>query len=260
MLYWDDALRIALSARWPERGKPLEPNTRMILDGPRDKPEQVRLRYHSTDIIVWKPNGDWYVCTGWDTVTTKARLRAYGGVSVYQANLPALNGYSVSPERSTFMSLYNGYQSVPFDGNASPTPDAWGHRHNYIRIRGRCEIDLSTVNAVQVQCVVEPEKLRRRMRHIGKIARFALGYAKLDGRDGVFEKGEGRVSDWLLARMNTPLEETQLSPFPFIGHQQNPKTAFKQGMDSIRWTIAHNEGWLGSASLLKVPLKHSNSN
>lgn len=248
MLYWDDALRLALSARWPERGKPLNNNTRMILDGPREEPKQVRLRFHNTDIIVWRPNGDRYICTGWESQTTRERLHEYGGTSIHTKWLSALNGYAVTPERATLMSLSYSGISVPFSGNAS----CGGYHDNYIRVKPGNEIDLSTVNPIQVRCVVEPEALRRRMKHIGKVAKLALGYAKLDGREGPFEKGTGNVSDWLLARMNTPLEEIQLSPFPFISPAQDPKTAFKQGMDAIRWTIAHKEGWLGVASLLKV--------
>ncbi len=241
MMHYNDALRLALSARWPERGKPLSGNTRMILDGTREKPVQVRLKYHATNIVVWKPEGDVFICTGWETVTTKQRLSTYADTSIFGKSLPALNGYAVSPEKATFIAVRGVRDSVPFNGSASV-----GHGHdNYLRITPEREWDMSTVKPVQVECVVEPEKLRKTMRHLGDVSRLALGYVKLAGR---MPPGEVGMQKWLVDRMNTPLEEINLRPFPYCSDY--PKTDFKTALGNVRWLIAKNSGWLGTASLL----------
>ncbi len=243
MQRWHEVLNIALSARWPTTtGKPLANNTYMILDGTREKPIQVRLKYHCTNIIVWKPEGDIFICTGWDTITTKQQLSKYGGTSIFQKNLPALNGYAVSPEKRTFITVRGVPGEVPFDGNASV-----GHDYdNYLRITPERKWDMSTVKSIEVQLVVEPEKLRKVMLHLGKVSQLALGYAKLAG-DRPWE-GEVNMQKWLVDRMNVPLEDINLRPFPYAS---NPKTDFKTALGNIRWNIARNAGWLSTASLLR---------
>ena len=172
MMYYQDALETARSARWPTtKGKPIDNNTYVILDVDKNgEPEQVRLKYHSTDIIIWKPDGTWYFCTGWESITTKQRLREYGGISIFQADLPSLNGYKVFPRRATYVSVPHTRRCVLFNGNANP--DGQHYYSNYIRVKPGFEIDLTTVNPIRIDCIVEPEKLRRRMLHIGKIGKL----------------------------------------------------------------------------------------
>lgn len=245
MYKWHDVLNIALSARWPEKGKPIDNNTRMILDGPRDNPTLVRLKFHATNIAVWYPGGEMFVCTGWESMTTRDRLSNYASVQVFTADLPAINGYAVHPSKATFARI-GANDPVPFNGSAT----CCGTYSNYIRVNSDGEIDMSTVKPIEVQCVVEPEKLRKCMRHLGKVANLALGYIKLSDNDAVFHNGTVQPYEWLLQRRNIPLEDIQLSPFPQLYSRITNKQQLKQALNAVRWTIAKEEGWVGNASLL----------
>ena len=249
-MYYQDALETARSARWPTtKGKPIDNNTYVILDVDKNgEPEQVRLKYHSTDIIIWKPDGTWYFCTGWESITTKQRLREYGGISIFQADLPSLNGYKVFPRRATYVSVPHTRRCVLFNGNANP--DGQHYYSNYIRVKPGFEIDLTTVNPIRIDCIVEPEKLRRRMLHIGKIGKLLVGYVKL--KDGLIGEGP-MLRQWLLDRENAPINEVALSPFPFGAFRDTHemKKYLKKTLDDIRWDIARREDWTGQATLLK---------
>lgn len=250
MMYWDDALRTLRTARWPQTsGKKIQNNTHLFLDGTFDEPQQIRLKYHNTNIIILKPNGDRYICTDWSSMSTLERLREHANVSVFCADIPAINGYKTNPERGHFIKVYGSDMTVPFQGNAS-VPDG-GRYNNYIRVMPGGEVDLATVNPIEVKCVIDDQKLRKIMRHVGKISRLALGYIKLRG-DWPIAEPENQVNmyTWLMQRYKTPLEEIQLSPFPFFG--DNPKNDFKAGMDAIRWDIAVREECVGVACLLKT--------
>lgn len=247
MLYWDDAVRKALTARWPDQGKPLNNNTRIILDGTRDAPKRVRLRFHSTDILVWTPDSKIYVCTGWSTVTTLARLSEYGDVQVYKRNHPTINGYAVNPDNGLYMHIDRCWP-VPFNGNLN-----FHGYNNYACFDVTTgEFDIDSIDAPCVECVTDPTALRRKMTKLGKVAKLALGYAKLAG-DNPFNQGHIRIEDWLRERVDIPLEEIQLSPWPYIGDRTSPRAAFTRAMNSLRWSLAKEAGFVGKVTLLKKP-------
>jgi hypothetical protein len=70
-------------ARKREAGKPLENNTRLL-----DRDGAIALKFHNTDIALFKRNGDVTIDTeGWHTVATKARLNEYvEGFQIWSEN------------------------------------------------------------------------------------------------------------------------------------------------------------------------------
>lgn len=241
---WHEAVRIGRTARFPERGKKIANNTRIFLDGPRDAPFRARLRYYGTDILVWHPD-EWFVCTDWTTKITLARLREYGGINVRQEQLNAMNGYAIQPNEAYYMRLNGGSTAVHFSGCAC-VPQRYD---NYIRIRGR-SIDLESVNSLKIKVVADPAKLRARMLHIGKINKLLLGYLKLLNDDDNALCGRVSAEQWIMERMNTPLESIGLSPFPYLG--RSPKSVLQRAAVVVRQYIAEDEGWLTDATLLKT--------
>ena len=73
MLKYKEAQKIFATAKDPEKGKPLQNNTRLFKRG-----EDFAVRLHETDVVTIHPDGTYTLNTGgWETVTTKDRINAY---------------------------------------------------------------------------------------------------------------------------------------------------------------------------------------
>lgn len=86
MMTWDEANRLFTSARNKAKGKPIERNTRVILQRSDDNGVPVYgIEYHETTIIEIYIDGKYiYDTGGWQTISTKKRMNEYGPITIYQ--------------------------------------------------------------------------------------------------------------------------------------------------------------------------------
>jgi len=82
MMNYDAAHNLFQTARFPEKGKPLENNTRLFKRG-----NDYAIRLHKTDIVTHHSDGTCTLRTGgWYTFTTKDRINKYSTAHVFQDN------------------------------------------------------------------------------------------------------------------------------------------------------------------------------
>lgn len=240
--------------RNPKIGKKIANNTHLRLEG-----ETFIVRHYSTEILRFYPNGsiDIKVASNCCSNTTRDRIWAMTGCHIFELPIPAVNGYKTYPAKKTFIAQGgwgNRHNAVAY---------AYNETDNYIRLLPDKAFDMETVVAHQVECISNPAKMRAIMKHMGKVVRVALGYAKLAGNEDMFEKGTEQLGKWLLDRYNVPIEEISIQPFPsmWIGNRQyvfgkrsvsNAKNIFRAGIDAVRYDIARREGCIGQHAVLRA--------
>jgi len=78
MLTYQKAKEIFQTARFPERGKPLANNTRLIFIPDHELGPSYAVRFHATNVVTIHPDESYTLKTnGWHTVTTWKRIRDY---------------------------------------------------------------------------------------------------------------------------------------------------------------------------------------
>jgi hypothetical protein len=253
---WQNALRILHTARWPvARGKRIDRNTKLFLVGSFEKPERIDLQFHRTMIVRFYPDGSKDINVGWSTTTTRERLRSFGGVSVYRAPLASINGYRPELEFAYFMhdTRHGARESeVPYHGV-----------NDYVHIDPEGFADPNTVLPYTTNYVENAAALRKKMRHLGRIAKLLLGLKKLAGADeDYFQNGRVNALAWFLQRVDVPLTDVELSPYPLIYPYRNTTIAsqLKAAREAIRWDIAKKNGWIGQADVLRSRYGSSGSN
>jgi len=118
---YEDAKSLFKKARFPQRGKPLENNTRLFRRG-----EDYAVRLYSTDVVTYHPDGTLTVRTGgWDTVTTADRVGRYSPISL---RFRSGTSYFVGPDQAIETHKVSGEISVGEDG--------------YIQVKGEKEHQL----------------------------------------------------------------------------------------------------------------------
>lgn len=89
---YDEALQLFKRARYPERGKPIAGNTRVVAVEPGDRPV-LGIKLHETIVVQLYPNGTTVIDDGgWLTCTTKDRINQW---------LP--NGWSLWGEKGVWL-------------------------------------------------------------------------------------------------------------------------------------------------------------
>lgn len=77
---YKEAAEIFATAKWPEKGKPLENNTRLF-----KRSDDYAVQLHQTDVVTIHKDGTYTLRTdSWQTLTTKDRINKYAPVTVYQ--------------------------------------------------------------------------------------------------------------------------------------------------------------------------------
>ncbi len=241
-MYWSEALRIARSAKNLANGKPLQNNTRLMLHGPKEEPTCIAVKYHRTEIVRYYPDGSFEIATGWGSITTRERIRNYSGVVVCTMPLPSINRSRPSVERAMF--LHYAHQEVPFNSVGG-----------YIRIDPSGHIDMSTVEPHRVTIISNLPEVNKKSRHMHRLKKLVLGYMKLRNSTDFLISGEIPTDQWLYQRLDTPIEEVALSPFPriFMPYGRDPRVVVERDFNStildIKWKIARNNGWTGPAAV-----------
>lgn len=241
---FNDLRRSLLTARGAT--KKLSNNTyaRVTL-GTRAEPGIIAVRYHSTDILLFHADGAIDVSTYslCSSMTTKQRLSALANVHITSRPLAAINGYRPYEDTALFLCTGTGdWRTREFV--------AWnGRKGDYIRVNPDKTIDMSTVAPHKVTCIAKPKEMRRAMRKVSTIVRTALVFAKLSGNNSAFAKPDN-VYTWVIQQYKKPLDELDLTALPYIHPSADPKVAFAQVMNEVRWTIAKWEGYTEEREVL----------
>ena len=184
-------------ARSVYAGKPFGSNTRIMLEsGTIDAPTCIAIKFYSTEILKYYPDGTIDVCTRWTTVTTLARLREYTHINIYMTKLPSVNGRRPNLEKTYMM------KNVVFDGI-----------NGYIRVLPNGEIDMDSVKAQEIDVVTHTRGINKLYRKAQAIA----GQIHVRARLGITFNNYGqRVQEaWLSANINTPLDEINYTNAPY---------------------------------------------
>lgn len=230
-------------ARQPGKGKPLQNNTRAFLrEGTMDDPKVIAVRLHSTDILRFHSDGSLEVTqSSWNSsVTTRDRLWNYGRVNVGYYNVPPVNGYRTFPSRVIMLWPRRG-KNIGV---------AIGTDTGYVKIKPDGDVDMSTVTPHTVHYVKDSLTLRRKMAKMNKVIRLLAGYVKLKGGDDI--DGWVTLRAWLEARLDVPLEEISLSPFPYYFQGNLLIPQLKQTLNNMRRDIAMREKCLAPYEVLST--------
>lgn len=249
----------AKRARNKIKGKKLANGTYARFDGE----DTIVVKLHDTDILKLHRDGNMDIAiTNWAiTPTTHTRLVNIGEVYVHVMEIPAVNGYKVQCPKQQFIS--NGYGSGPAYAYNTKKIGKW------IRRRPDKTFDESTIIPHELTCIKNTKAMRSAMLHLGRIAKVLKGYARIEGSENPFYDAKKRedvttaLDQWLLERYNTPLDKIDLMPLPFfkVGYENKMfgkwvkstiASEIRNEMNSIRYVIARNEGWLGTHEVLKL--------
>ena len=182
-------------ARKPYAGKPIANNTR--IHGGYDS--VLAIRHHSTDILRYHPDGAVEICTGWTTVSTMARLRAYSNSWIYSHQFTAVNGFRHDIKSSLVIRCDTG-KWYPFRGTSG-----------YIKIDKNGIIDPTTVEPLIAEMVADPQAVRAARKACGVLKRHHSLRVKL----GQKFSGQTHYSNyWLRSNLSKPLDAVDWAGAP----------------------------------------------
>lgn len=229
----------------PESGRIFQNATVVRCVGPVSAPSKIIVRHHWTDILIFHSDGSFEVSTNslCTSDTTRSRFDAYAGISISYLKLPTVNGYSTNPGKAMFLNTGNRWEYEKGNMYAFRGVDG------YITIRKDRTVDEDTVKPHVVDAVSNPTELRRAMRHLGKVAKLFLGYAKLKGGDSTEYFQNGRLYD-LSSYVGVPLTDVDFSNPPHLYlHGKSIKEKILECVTNSRWEIARRHGWLTDHSV-----------
>jgi len=124
MLTYEEAVKLMGAARYPERGKPLENNTRLWWAddwfgyGNDDWNDAIVVVLHNTAIVTIYPDGTYVLVTGgWYSNTTRARMSDYAPGYIKQKNYEWYWSAGYDPRTETHAPLklfYDGMRVSTF--------------------------------------------------------------------------------------------------------------------------------------------------
>ncbi len=182
------------TARSLSSGKPDRHNTRFYLgEGTLEDPKRIDIRFYSTNILRFYPDGSIDVSTNFCSQSTLARLEQYANVRPSYTRLPTINKRLPSPSK-----VYT-LRGAIFRGVGG-----------YLRVTPEGKVDLDSVSPTKIEYISDPSQVSRFTRTRNNlipqiILRIKLGQSFPKVRD---------PQAWFLAQAGKPLEAVDYTDCP----------------------------------------------
>lgn len=224
---FERAHRELRTARDPYIGKPIANNTRLILNGEIESPTSIALRHHRTNIITFYPDGRKRFVL-WDSMSTKMRLREYGGVHCFNHRLPTFNGRRPYCEKvAAFRANRNG------DIVAGS---------NVVELQANDEWNLDSITPERIEFISDAKAVRAAQKKM-RVLCTQLEVRRKLGCTPTYR----RPGDWLLEHLDQPLDQIDWKT------ASNWSGSYLELVPQLSWPVAQHIGATTKLQLKILP-------